>query len=330
MRYIECHYDKCDKKFEFNIKVSNRKYCNKECCDKQQKENYNKNKKIINNNFQDKECAYKKCNKIFKPNTANQRFCSRECSDSHHGLLKKKKITKTFTCEWCNEKFERTGYEANLKYVKFCSTKCAQKAAQAKKKTGATDHSSKISAKRRTGYHNEQSVKLELPDYRFGSGAYCTYCGESLLHTPTHVEHCIPNSFFLQLGMKTSNARGLTTYSCATCNNKLGDKIFNTFRQRREYLTNYYQTITDRFFNEENTWTEEELDEHEVDYGLRKLIEQKIHNRYVLLDKLNWPLSPEYGQIISDVTFDIKYTDIFNDTQLYFMKRYFEVEDERY
>ena len=84
--------------------------------------------------------------------------------------------------------------------------------------------------------------------------------------------------------------------------------------------------VIDRYFNEENTWTEEELDEHDYDYVLRKFIEQKIWNRYVLLDKVDWPFSAEYGEIIGGVEFDIKYTEEFNEAQLPLMRRFFEIK----
>jgi hypothetical protein len=275
----------------------------------------------------EKECAYKKCNKIFKPITANQKFCNQKCLIDHYGG-RKKKITKVLTCKWCNEKFEKTGYGGNLKQVKYCSQKCSLKAQSARKKTGATNHSSKITLKRRGKSSANESckVKLGLPDYIFGNATFCTYCGESMINSPTSIDHCIPRSFFLDVGVKGSNARGLTTYSCFKCNSILSDKIFDTFRLRRECITNHYQSITDRFFNEENTWTEEELDEHEVDYSLRKYIEQKIWNRYVLIDKINWPFSIEYKEILDSVKFDILYTDILNDSQIPFMKKFFEIK----
>jgi hypothetical protein len=269
------------------------------------------------------------CNNKFEVRASNpqQIFCCATCRSADHRkkLTRKEKITKVFTCEWCKEAFEKTNYEANLKQVRFCSSKCNYKSTRARAKS-APNYSSKISLTRKGKVTNQDSVKLGLPDYRFGDPTYCSYCGDSLIGVESGVDHCMPRSFFLDVGVKGSNARGLTTPSCHKCNSLLSDKIFDTFEDRRRHLTDTYQIVIDRYFNEENTWTEEELDEHDYDYPLRKLIEQKIWNRDVLFDKVNWPYSAEYREMLESVEFDIKYTDQFNEAQLPFMRRFFNVE----
>tara|TARA_R100000808_G_C2146197_1_gene154090 strand:+ start:499 stop:1737 length:1239 start_codon:yes stop_codon:yes gene_type:complete len=308
----------------FKTKAHNQKYCQISC-----QPSYSP--VVPQGELKERKCELEECDNKFTPPTSspNKKFCCKEHASQHHKKLYrlnlKPKVTKTFTCEWCRETFEKTGYEANLKQVKFCSTKCNVKSLQAKSKS-VTNHSPKIALTKKGKVNNQGDVKLGLPDYRFGDSTFCTYCGDSLIGVQSDVDHCIPQSFFLDVGVPHSNARGLTCPSCHKCNSLLYNKIFDTFKQRREYLTDKYQTVIDRYFNEENTWTEEELDEHDYDYVLRKFIEQKIWNRYVLLDKVNWPFSAEYGGIIEAVEFDIKYTEEFNEAQLPFMKRFFEIK----
>ena len=323
----------CEKTFIWSSSSPNKKYCSERCYQRKQK--YIQRDKYVPTDWKPKElvCAYDKCDVEFTQKSQNQKFCKPECCKKNQEMIwgsqRKSKVTKVIKCKWCGEPFEKTAYEGNFKNFKYCSPKCSREYNSAKKKTGATDHSSKISLTRRGKSSSKQNlkVKLGLPDYLFGDSTYCSYCGESMIQSPSSIDHCIPRSFFLDVGVRGSNARGLTTHSCFKCNSILSDKIFDTFRQRREYVTNHYQRVIDRFFNEENTWTSQELDEHDVDYGLRKLIEQKIFNRYVLIDKVNWPYAPEYEEIVlAGVTFDIKYTDTFNEAQLPFMRKFFEIQ----
>ena len=76
------------------------------------------------------------------------------------GSQRKSKVTKVIKCKWCGEPFEKTAYEGNFKNFKYCSPKCSREYNSAKKKTGATDHSSKISLTRRGKSSSKQNLKV--------------------------------------------------------------------------------------------------------------------------------------------------------------------------
>ncbi|WP_299116901.1 HNH endonuclease [uncultured Winogradskyella sp.] len=85
-KIIKCN--QCSKGF-MAYPDSNRKYCSRECYNKQPKNNKGVSKYIP------KECEY--CKKKFKPKNSKTRFCSRSCVQTQRQyIIKKQKANKLF------------------------------------------------------------------------------------------------------------------------------------------------------------------------------------------------------------------------------------------
>ncbi len=81
-------------------------------------------------------CHYPKCNKPFSHQRKTPQYCSRRCAyddrigkprHPNAGKKRTKKPTR-FTCEYCNEPFERMVYPTTKSVFEFCSPVCRNKA----------------------------------------------------------------------------------------------------------------------------------------------------------------------------------------------------------
>lgn len=109
---VNCMF--CNKEFFVQKHdINSRKYCSKECCDKdkigKQKTSYIVKCEVCNSEF--KTTPY-------KASIGKGRYCSQSCSIS----VRKRRIT--MQCEWCNKEFESIPARIKTGRGRFCSHKC--------------------------------------------------------------------------------------------------------------------------------------------------------------------------------------------------------------
>ena len=105
------------------------KYCSDAC---RVKAGIDKRKLYKKNSIKEKICPI--CEKIFKTNVRNKRFCSTKCYEEArlNGFYYQKKKAHVCTCANCGKEFETThGIQ------KYCSQKCYIEAASKRRKEQA-------------------------------------------------------------------------------------------------------------------------------------------------------------------------------------------------
>jgi uncharacterized protein YlaI len=118
--------------------------------------------------------------------------------------------------------------------------------------------------------NNFERHKLIVPNFIFGSHEHCTYCGE----IPSSLDHVIPVSQFSDKDRRHKDFynKGIRTYCCMPCNQKLGSKVFNTFLERVLHIRE--KIIAEAQKNSRTaSWSDEEI--VELDYTLQTYIASK-------------------------------------------------------
>ena len=131
-----------------------------------------------------------------------------------------------------------------------------------------------------------------LPHFKFGNDGICTYCGDD----SDTFDHVIPISFQSELlRSEIPNEVGPVTFACRDCNHRLGNRYFDTFNQRCEWIQQRLSLKTKAV-----NWTKLEL--VRLDWGLRKFIERERDRRLWIQDRADWFDSRSFWLNIEDLT----------------------------
>jgi hypothetical protein len=149
----------------------------------------------------------------------------------------------------------------------------------------------------------EERIPQSLVCFRFGMPGTCTYCG----NTAKAIDHCILWSFLSAMHKRHSwaNRRGITTYTCPTCNSKLSDRFFDTFLERVEFINGYWQ---ERYFaraKKQPAWSQDEL--MTVKYSLRSFIKNKLDEVGLLKTQSEWIGTDEFRYELEEVRCTLDY-----------------------
>ena len=281
----------------------------------------------------------KVCGKLFDQGYYNKngnwayspamKICSDKCREAHHNSKKTPKITKKLKCQQCGCTYKATGYEKCLKANKYCGDKCKKEAIKEASKSRKyqkasvkgfkTELTSENFATPHTIYFKPGET-VKIPNYRFGLKDLCTYCGTS--SERIDIDHCIAWSYISSSGEKRSNIKGITTYSCAKCNSKLNDRMFDTFIERMMFMRTYYSHVYNRFSTD---WTYKTIKQENFDYTLETYILDNYLQKEQCEEKIKWIESNIFKEEIYDqVKFSVLHNiENFTNEQQAFLVEYF-------
>ena len=281
----------------------------------------------------------KVCGKLFDQGYYNKKgnwahsptmkICSDKCREIEKNRNKTPKVTKQLKCERCKCTYKATGYEKTLKQKKYCGDKCKKESIEEAQKSGKyqkasikgfkTELTSKNFAIPHT-IHFKAGETVKIPNYRFGLKDCCTYCGIS--SERIDIDHCVAWSYISSSGEKRSNIKGITTYSCAKCNSKLNDRMFDTFIERMMFMRTYYSHIYSRFSTD---WTYKTIKQEDFDYALETYILDNHFHKEQCEEKIKWIESDIFKEEIYDqIKFSVLYNvENFTSEQQAFLVEYF-------
>jgi hypothetical protein len=283
----------------------------------------------------------KVCGKLFDQgyynkngNWVNQRrikMCSHKCREieKDRNRTPAPKITKELKCQQCGCTYKATNYEKSLKTHKYCGDKCQKQATKEAQKSGKYQKASVKSFKTELTSRNfaiphaiyfKPGETVKIPNYRFGLKDRCTYCGT--LSERIDIDHCIAWSYISSNGEKRSNIKGITTYSCAKCNSKLNDRMFDTFIERMMFMRTYYSRVYSRFSTD---WTYKTIKQENFDYTLETYVLDDYLHKEQCEKKIKWIKSNVFKEEIYDqVKFSVLHNlENFTSEQQAFLFEYF-------
>lgn len=162
-----------------------------------------------------------------------------------------------------------------------------------------------------------ESALAYVPNLRFGSWAFCSYCGE----VPVGVDHCVPWNTLARLGQTRSNNVGLTTYACQLCNSKLNDRVFDTFEDRVAHMTRVFS----RKARKATAWDRAEA-ARELRGSLKRHVLAKCDDKEVYQRQAAWPTHPDFLDMLADMRARIVgNSDALSDKELDFLRGYFNL-----
>lgn len=159
---------------------------------------------------------------------------------------------------------------------------------------------SKLCPKEFTPEYAERLFSWVPEHYRFGCWEHCFYCGQ----VSECVEHVIPWSFLHvseRYGRKKMS--GITTPSCAACNQSLGDIFTSTLAERcfeaqRKIKGKHRKLLRLPF------WEPEDM--AKLGKNLRNHIRTNEELRQKIIIRLKWQESPEFIRLFEDAYETVK------------------------
>ncbi len=109
-----------------------------------------------------------------------------------------------------------------------------------------------------------REIKRHMPNLLFGDPFKCTYCGDSV----DCIDHVIPISSY-SMSRKQLEKSGVRTFSCNHCNQALGSRVFDSFRDRLLFVNRRIVKKAQEYRNEAS-WSDDEI--CELDHTLRTFV----------------------------------------------------------
>jgi hypothetical protein len=130
----------------------------------------------------------------------------------------------------------------------------------------------------------------------FGTHGVCTYCGAG----SECIDHVVPVSWFHKTGVRNEGTRykGIRTFSCNNCNKVLGNRYFESFKDRCQWVEDHYRTSY-RKIARLDPWDESEL--ASLRGKLKKYVKAKESERIEITRRAEWPFSDSYFKNIVDL-----------------------------
>lgn len=176
-------------------------------------------------------------------------------------------------CDACGR-----GFKTNRKNKKRCSPSCSERMKNADRNKGV----------------GRREWKVAVPNFLFGDGDHCSYCGE-----PSQcIDHTIPVSF-LQESRKNSDPCGPMTYCCNFCNLTLGDKFFHTFLDRMRYVQKAAQDYARKKFRNIPGWSNENI--LELDHTLQTYVAAKAEEVRKFDRMSTWDRTSKWGKVVAQI-----------------------------
>ena len=137
-------------------------------------------------------------------------------------------------------------------------------------------------------------IKIKYPLLNFGTRDHCAYCG----YPSQCRDHCIPISY---MSATCNRSREMTigpiVLACAECNGVLGNKLFDSFEARAEFVSCEYAEIAVRFGP---IWESGDL--NSLKGKLKQYVKNNQVKRRYYASRSEWMLTGEYCANISDLT----------------------------
>lgn len=134
--------------------------------------------------------------------------------------------------------------------------------------------------------------------FRFGCPGVCTYCGETRKLT---VDHVLPVSYLFPRRFKNINNKGITCVACSQCNGFLGNRHFDTFMDRCEFVSARIEKKHRRLARGD-VWEKDEL--ATLKGKLRTYVKQQNLRRLSLQERIEWLGSDSFYRNISGLCFE--------------------------